>query len=210
MTSDHEKIPPFMQGYLDRMNHEGYVDFVKLSRGYRKEREEYPGKYATQSAHLNEFNRAIGQNRKLDYEDGLKRIDVGYRKKAYEIAKQHGYTGPDPNQPSDKEFTRQGGKFQNMIDQARERQQAQTEQSGQPQQNQEAAAGEETENIDKLKDQRPYQQNPPKVEFKGMEQQELSGNEPDSREQQRAAFLEQVKKTREQQVERQPDKQREM
>lgn len=119
MNDETEKIPPFVQDYLDKMEYEGYADFVKLSRDFHMEREEYPGKHATQSAYLNDFNRTTGQNKKLDYDEGLKAIDTRFKQRAYSVAKQHGYKGPDPNQPSDKEFTKQGEKFMGMIDHAK-------------------------------------------------------------------------------------------
>jgi hypothetical protein len=201
MTNDNEKIPPFIQDYLNKMDHEGYADFVKLSRAYHKEREDYPGKHAVQSKYLNDYNRTTGKNKTLNYEDGLNRIDADFKKEAYATAKQHGYTGPDPNQPSDKDFTKQGEKFQSMIDHAKQRQHQQ-------EQKPEATKGHEKKNIETLKEQKPYQQNPPKVEFKGMEQP--SGTEQQSRDQQRTAFLEQIKKSREQQIPSQQNKQPEL
>lgn len=197
-----EKIPPFVQDYLNKMEYEGYPDFVKLTREYHKEREDYPGKFALQSKHLNDHNRTTGQNKSLNYQDGLDRIDTDFKKKAYQTAKQHGYTGPDPNQPSDKDFTKQGEKFNNMIDQARQRQQQQKRES---EQKQEEVKAPEKKNIEALKQQQPYQQNQPKVEFKGIEQEQSAG-----REQQRAAFLEEIKATRDQQTQRQQDQQPEI
>ncbi|RKR81989.1 hypothetical protein BDD43_2153 [Mucilaginibacter gracilis] len=201
MNDKEEKIPLFVKDYLNKMEYEGYPDFVKLSRDYFKEREDYPGKYAEQAAHLNDHNRRTGQNRQLNYEDGLKGIDTRYKQSAYQTAKQHGYKGPDPNKPSDKQFTKQGEKFQGMIDNVRKRQ---TERE----QNQEALRSHEKKNIETLKAQNPYKQEAPKVEFKDMEQP--SGTKQQSKEQQRAAFLEQVKKTREQQTQIQPGKQPEI
>ncbi len=154
---------------------------------------------------MNDFNRASGQNRKLNYDDGLKEINNRYSQRAYDIAKQHGYKGYDPNQPSDKEFTKQGEKFNDMIDHARQRQQ---EQPKQPEQKQETSQDKEAEDISSKKTQEPYRQNPPKVEFKGMEQP--TNKEQQSQEQKRAEFLEQIKKTREQQTQQQQDKQQEI
>jgi len=200
-------IPPFVQDYIDKVDGKGLNDFVKVSAEYQKEKEDYPAKYATQSAHLKDHNRAAGTNKILNYNDGLKDIETRYNKRAYQTAKQHGYTGPDPNQPSDKEFTKQGEKFQGMIDQAKERQQ---EKATQDEQEKETSQGQEKKNTETLKAQQPYQQNQPKVEFKEMEQQEPSGKEEQSREQQRAAFLEQIKQTREQQTQRQQGQQPEI
>lgn len=205
MNNHEEKIPPFVQDYLDKMEYEGYPDFVNLSRKYHKEREEYPGKHAVQSAQLNNLNRTTDNNKSLNYEDGLTRIDLNYKKEAFETAKKHGYKGPDPNQPSDKEFTKQGEKFNGMIEQSKQRQQEQTKQIGQQQ---EATESHEKKNIDTLKEQQPYQQNKPTVEFKGIEQP--SGTDEQNREQQRAAFLEQVKKIRDVQTQRQQYKQTEI
>ncbi|MEO6520336.1 MAG: hypothetical protein ABIN91_01555 [Mucilaginibacter sp.] len=206
MTTDEEKIPPFVQDYLNKMEYEGYSDFVKLTREYHKEREEYPGKYATQSAYLNNFNRTTGKNHQLNYEDGLKSIDTRYKQLAYATAKQHGFKGPDPNQPSDKEFTKQGEKFQSMIDNAKQHQQ---EQAAEREQKQTTEQSHEKKNIETLKAQHPYSQEKPKVDFKDMEQQS-SGTGEQSQEQQRAAFLAQVKATRGQQTQHDPDKQPEI
>lgn len=177
--SEEEKIPPFVQDYLDKMDYEDYADFVKLSRDYYQQREEYPGKYATQSAYLNNYNRTAGKNHQLDYDKGLSQIDADYRREAYRLAKQHGFTGPDPNQPSDKEFTKQGEKFQGMIDRAKERQQEQTRQP-EPKQS--------SDNV----------------------QQKPSSTGQEDREQQRAAFLEKVKQTRELQMQWQQNKEPEI
>lgn len=207
MKDEEEKIPPFIQDYLNKMDHEGYLDFVKLSRGYHQAREDYPGKFATQAVHLKDFNRATGQKRELNYDDGLKRIDADFKREAYKTARQHGYTGPDPNQPSDKEFTKQGEKFLGMIDHAKQRQQEQTQR---PEQKQHSDQSHEKKNVEALNEKQPYQQNQAKVEFKGVQQKEGSGTEQQGREQQRAAFLQKIEKTREQQPSRQQDKQREI
>lgn len=89
-----------------------------------------------------------------------------------------------------------------MIDDVRQRQQGQ---SRQPKQTQEDAQGHEKKNINALKEQPPYQQKKPSVEFTDTEQP--AGTHEKSREQQRAAFLEQVKKTRAHQTQRQQEKQ---
>lgn len=123
MKDEEENIPLFVQDYLDKMDYEGYADFVKLSRDYHKEREEYPGKYAEQAIYLNDFNRRTGQNRQLNYDDGLKEIDIRHQQKAYDTAKQHGFKGADPNQPMDDDFTKQGEKFQGMIEEVKDREQ---------------------------------------------------------------------------------------
>ncbi|PWK72557.1 hypothetical protein LX99_04416 [Mucilaginibacter oryzae] len=190
MKDNEIKIPPFVQEYIDKLDGEGFADFVKISAQYQKEKEDYPGKFAEQSAHLNEHNRRTGQNRKLDYGDGLSRIDADYQKKAYQTAKQHGYKGPDPFQPADKDFTKQGKKFETMIDQARQRQQ---DQARQAQQQQENAQRQEKQSVETLKSQPSYQQNKPKVEFDDVDQR-------------RTAFLAQLKHTREQQTGCQHDK----
>lgn len=124
---DEENIPPFIQDYLDKMDYEGYADFVKLSRDYHKEREEYPGKYAQQAIYHNDFNRLTGQNRQLNYDDGLKEIETRHHQKAYNTAKQHGFKGADPNQQMDKDFTKRGEKFQGMIDEVKDREQRRAE-----------------------------------------------------------------------------------
>lgn len=165
MNDDKENIPPFIQDYLDKMEYEGYPDFVKLSREYHKEREDYPGKFAEQSTNLNQGNRTFGDKKSLNWNDGLESIDSKYKGMAYDTAKQHGFKGADPNAPTDKDFTQQGEKFNDMIDQAKRRQQ---------------------------------------------EQQHSFGNEIQSREQQRAAFLEKIKQTKEQITQRQKDNQQEI
>ena len=72
---------------------------------------------------MNDYNRSTGNNRQLDYNAGLKEIDAKHQKEAYKVAKQHGYEGADPNQPMDKDFTKQGEKFQGMIDEVKDREQ---------------------------------------------------------------------------------------
>ncbi|MEO7881293.1 hypothetical protein [Mucilaginibacter sp.] len=188
-------IPPFVQDYIDKVDGNGLKDFAKISAEYQKEKEDYPGKYAEQSAHLRDHNRRTGHNKTLNYENGMKDIETRYTQRAYQTAKQHGYTGPDPHQPSDKEFTKQGEKFQGMIDHAQQ-------QTKQPEQKQEDAPSHEKKNIEALKEQQSYKQNAAKVEFKGEDQQ--------SQEQKRAAFLEQIKQTRDQQTQRQHDQQPEI
>jgi len=118
---DETIIPPFVQDYIDKLGGDGFSDFAKNCSDYQKAKQEYPGKFAMQSAHLQEFNRVRGQNKQLNYEEGLQRINAEFRKNVYQTAKKHGYKGPDPNQPSDKEFTKQGEKFQSMINNAKER-----------------------------------------------------------------------------------------
>lgn len=192
MKDETEKIPPFIQDYLNKMEYEGYADFVKLSRDFNKEREDYPGRYATQSAHLKDFNIRTGKNHHLDYEDGLKRIDVNFKKKAYDTAIKHGFKGPDPNKPNDKEFTKQGEKFQVMIDKSKQ----QVHQHMKlPEQKQETSRTLDDNNIDKIKEQKPYQQNQPNIEFNEVKEKPIN-KEQESLEQQRAAFLEKIKKTR--------------
>ncbi|TFF37922.1 hypothetical protein E2R66_10050 [Mucilaginibacter psychrotolerans] len=94
-----------------------------------------------------------------------------------------------------------------MIDNARVRQQQKTKQSGQKQKEAEAH---EKKNIEALKEQQPYKQKQPKVAFKGAEQEQASGTEQPNREQQRAAFLEKIKQTKEQQTQPSQGKQHEM
>lgn len=120
---DNEEIivPPFVYDYIDKVDGNGLNDFIKNCSDYQKAKKVYPEKFAMQSAHLQEFNRIRGQNKQLNYDEGLQRIDTEFRKNIYETAKKHGYKGPDPNQPSDKDFTKQGEKFQEMINEVKER-----------------------------------------------------------------------------------------
>jgi hypothetical protein len=203
MNGNDEKIPPFIQYYLDKMDYEGYTDFIKLYREYQKQKEDYPGIYAVQAAQLENYNRTTGTKHTLNFDKGMERIEANFRKQAYDLAKKLGYEGADPNQPSDKAFTKQGEKFQSMIDDVKQRQQ----QAPQPEQKPEDAANHEKKNIETVKEQKPYQQQLPKVEFKT---EQPSGTEQPNREELRAAFLEKIKQTRERQQQRSRGKQREI
>lgn len=120
---DETVIPPFVQEYLDKMDYEGYGDFAKLSREYQKEKEEFPGKFSVQSANLQQHNRVTGQNNKLDYKTELGRLETRYQQRASEIAKEHGYEKPiqDQQKTSGIDFDKQEAKFQDMINDAKER-----------------------------------------------------------------------------------------
>jgi hypothetical protein len=200
MSDKEIKIPPFVQDYLNEVNGKGFADFVKLSAEYQKEMEGYPEKYATQSANLKDYNRRNGYNKTLNYEDGQSEIDNRFKQRAYQTAKQHGFTGPDPNQPSDKAFTKQGEKFQSMMDQVRQRQ-------SEPKTKQQSEEAREKKNIHTIKDQPSYQQNQPSVTFDSKKQEQSSPTSQQSREQQRAEFLAEIKQTRNQQSQRQQDNQ---
>ncbi|OJW12500.1 hypothetical protein [Mucilaginibacter sp. 44-25] len=195
MSNSEIKIPAFVQDYLTKLDGDGFKDFAKIAGDYQKEREEYPGKFAQQSAHLNNHNRITGQNKKLDYEQGLKGIDEKYQQKAYQVAKQHGYTGPNPNAPSDKDFTRQGQKFKSMIDQARK---AQRESDHPSPDKPQGTKSQEKKSPEQQKGQQSYNQTKANVNFKGVQQGQAASVEEKNREQQRAAFLEKTKQAREQ------------
>lgn len=121
MEDNEENIPPFVQDYLDKMDYEGYGDFVKLSRDYNREKMEYPARFAQQSANLQRHNQIAGTAKTLNYDNGLKEIEAKFQKEAYQTAKQHGFKGRDPNEPTYGEFDDKGDKFNTMIDRAKQR-----------------------------------------------------------------------------------------
>lgn len=93
MEEDRVEIPDFMKTYYEGTDYEGQAYLENLAQRYNHDRQERMAIHNMQQFMYDTMPGNIKKN--IDPEPGISPVKENYRKQAYNLAKEHGYTGPE-------------------------------------------------------------------------------------------------------------------